>query len=38
MLYLTLTQYNEIISDDGACYGDLLDYQCIDYKVIDDIN
>lgn len=34
MLYITLDEYNRIISDDGACYGDLLDYQNIEYEVI----
>jgi len=35
MLYITKQEYNDIISDDGCCYGDYLDYNNIEYEVID---
>lgn len=35
MLQITSKEYNEIIGEYGCCYGDLLDYQGIEYEVVD---
>lgn len=36
MLYITIEEYNKKISADGACYGDLLEFQNIDFEIIEE--
>lgn len=35
MIYLTQEEFDAPISDDGMSRGDLLDYQGIDYTIIE---
>lgn len=35
MIYITKAEYFEPVSNDGACYGDLLDFQGVEYEVIE---
>ena len=35
MLYITKEELEQVISDDGMIYADLLDYQNIEYAVVE---